>query len=134
MSISQTSSSVDSPQLQTGKPVGRIGKLRTDLKKTWHLYLFLLPTFVFVLIFRYYPAGSAVFHAFTKWNGAGIETWVGLANFREMANDVILLASLKNIAIILFAALIKVLIFPLTAAELIFNLKTIVLSIGYVFC
>ena len=39
-----------------------------------------------------------------------------------MGNDVILLASIKNIAIILVAAIIKVLIFPLGAAELIFNL------------
>jgi raffinose/stachyose/melibiose transport system permease protein len=121
MSVSQTRSPSIHPD-QVGKPAGRIGRLRADLKKTWHLYLFLLPTFAFVLVFRYYPAGSAVYHAFTKWNGAGIETWVGLANFREMAADFILLASLKNITIILFAAIVKVLIFPLAAAELIYNL------------
>ena len=40
-----------------------------------------------------------------------------------MLSDAVLFASLENIAIILIAALIKVLIFPLIAAELIFNLK-----------
>ncbi|MEZ4861565.1 MAG: sugar ABC transporter permease [Caldilineaceae bacterium] len=105
------------------KKRGRLQSLLIDLKKSWHLYLFLLPTFAFVLLFRYYPAGSAIYHSFTKWNGAGIATWVGFAHFQAMVADVILIASLKNIAIILVAAIIKVLIFPLAAAELIFNLK-----------
>ncbi len=97
--------------------------LWSDLKKCGHLYLFLLPTFAFILIFRYYPAGSAIFHAFTRWNGAGIATWVGIENFQDLLTDFIFIASLKNIAIILVAALVKVLIFPLLAAEFIFNLR-----------
>ncbi|MBV7327928.1 sugar ABC transporter permease [Chloroflexi bacterium TSY] len=115
-----------SPPLPTQKPRKRTGfgqSLMADLRKTWHLYLFLLPTFTFILLFRYYPAGSAIYHSFTKWNGAGIATWVGLSHFQDMLSDVVLIASFKNIAIILVAALIKVLIFPLAAAELIFNLK-----------
>lgn len=98
--------------------------LWSELRKSWHLYLFLLPTFAFILIFRYYPAGSAVFHAFTRWNGAGIATWVGLENFRTLLTDFIFVASLKNIGIILAAALVKVLIFPMLAAEFIFNLRS----------
>ena len=56
MNISQA----DAASLRSGrddKSVGRLGRLRIELKKTWHLYLFLLPTFAFVLVFRYYPAG-----------------------------------------------------------------------------
>lgn len=98
--------------------------LGTQLKKSWHLYLFLLPTFAFILIFRYYPAGSAVYHAFTRWNGAGISTWVGLEHFKTLLSDFIFIASLKNIGIILAASLIKVAIFPLIAAEFIFNLRS----------
>lgn len=97
--------------------------LWSDLKKCGHLYLFLVPTFAFIFLFRYYPAGSAIYHAFTRWNGAGIATWVGLDNFHTLLSDFIFIASLKNIAIILAAALIKVLIFPLLAAEFIFNLR-----------
>ena len=98
--------------------------LGTTLRKTWHLYLFLLPTFAFILIFRYYPAGSAIYHAFTRWNGAGISTWVGLEHFKTLLSDFIFIASLKNIGIILAASLIKVVIFPLLAAEFIFNLRS----------
>ena len=123
MSVSQPSSRL--LKRSTRKSVGGFGALWADLKKTWHLYLFLLPTFAFIIIFRYYPAGSAIYHAFTRWNGAGIVTWVGLGNFEAMLADIIFIASLKNIGIILIAALIKVLIFPLAAAELIFNLKNV---------
>jgi raffinose/stachyose/melibiose transport system permease protein len=94
-----------------------------ELKKKWHLYLFILPTFIFLIVFRYYPAGSAIYHAFTKWNGAGISKWVGLANFQRMLKDTILIASVKNIAILMVASIVKVLIFPLAAAELIYNLS-----------
>jgi raffinose/stachyose/melibiose transport system permease protein len=94
-----------------------------ELRKKWHLYLFILPTFAFLIVFRYYPAGSAIYHAFTKWNGAGISEWVGLANFERMLRDTILIASVKNIAILVIASVIKVLIFPLAAAELIYNLS-----------
>ena len=98
-------------------------RLWAELKKKWHLYLFLLPTLLFLIVFRYYPAGSAIFHAFTKWTGAGDWSWVGAAHFREMPNDPILIASVKNIAVLLLAQVAKVLIFPLVAAELIYNLS-----------
>lgn len=99
-------------------------RLWSEVRKSWHLYLFLLPTFGFILLFRYYPAGSAIYHAFTRWNGAGISKWVGLDNFRAMISDFILIASMKNIAVILVAALVKVLVFPLLASEFIFNLHS----------
>ena len=51
---------------------GKRALLWAELRKKWHLYLFILPTFVFLIVFRYYPAGSAIYHAFTKWNGAGM--------------------------------------------------------------
>ena len=93
------------------------------IRRAWHLYLFLVPTFAFIIVFRYYPAGSAIYHAFTRWNGAGIAKWVGTANFENMMRDTILIASVKNIAILLVASLIKVLIFPLATAELIHSLS-----------
>jgi raffinose/stachyose/melibiose transport system permease protein len=107
-------------------PKGRAEKraeLWAELSKKWHLYLFILPTFAFLIIFRYYPAGSAIYHAFTRWNGAGISRWVGLANFERMLKDAILIASVKNIAILMVASIVKVLVFPLATAELIYNLS-----------
>ena len=93
------------------------------VRRNWYAYLFILPTLLFILAFRYYPAGSAIFHAFTRWNGAGDWKWIGLQNFQEMPKDYVLVASAKNIAILLVAEIIKVLIFPLATAEIIFNLS-----------
>ena len=120
-----TSSSIDSlTNRPTPKKEGSpFARLVADLKKTWHLYLFLVPSFLFILTFRYYPAFSAIYHSFTRWNGSGVAAWTGLENFRLMLSDVVLWASFENILIILAASIIKVLIFPLIAAELIFNLK-----------
>jgi len=44
-------------------------------------YLFLVPTFVFILLFSYYPSFSAVYYAFFRWNGADLKEFVGLGNF-----------------------------------------------------
>ena len=94
-----------------------------EARQKWHLYLFLLPTFAFILVFRYYPAFLAIFHAFTRWNGTGAWKWIGLENFQEMTRDPILLASWKNIGILLGTEILKVLIFPLATAEFIYNLS-----------
>ena len=94
-----------------------------SIRRNWYAYLFILPTLLFILAFRYYPAFSAIFHAFTRWNGAGDWKWVGVQHFRDMPQDTILIASVKNIAILLVAEVIKVLIFPLATAEIIYNLS-----------
>lgn len=94
-----------------------------DGLKVWHLYLFLLPTFIFLIIFQYYPAISALYHAFTKWNGAGMSEWVGLQNFEDMLKDRILLASMRNMLIIVVWTVIRSIVFPLFVAELIYNVR-----------
>ena len=50
-------------------------------------YVFLLPAFFFVLVFSYYPAISAIYHAFTAWDGSSTATWSGWANFESFLSD-----------------------------------------------
>lgn len=110
-------------ELAVTPKVRRKASVWGEIRQKWHVYLFILPTLLFILAFRYYPAASAIFHAFTRWNGAGDWHWIGLDHFKEMPKDYILIASVKNIAILLVAAIIKVLIFPLATAEIIYNLS-----------
>ena len=49
----------------------------------WPLYGFVLPSALLVALFAYFPAGSAMYHAFFRWNGDYIEQFVGLQNFRQ---------------------------------------------------
>ncbi|MBV7328516.1 PQQ-binding-like beta-propeller repeat protein [Chloroflexi bacterium TSY] len=83
-------------------------------------YILLLPTFIFLFVFNYYPAASGLYHSFTEWK-PGIETtWVGLGQFREMFDSPYFWGGMQNALILVLAACIK-LLFPLIVAELIFN-------------
>ena len=81
-------------------------------------YLFLLPTFVLIFIFTYYPIVSAFSHAFTEWDGVN-SRFNGLTNFVKMFRDEDFLVSIPNVLrLALFAELVA-LTFPLAAAEVI---------------
>lgn len=63
---------------------------------TWAGYLFLLPACLLLLIFRVVPAASAVWHAFTKWDGRSPAVWVGLDNFTRLLGDKVFWAAVQN--------------------------------------
>ncbi len=50
----------------------------------WRLYLFALPAAALVGIFSYFPAASAIYHAFFRWNGSYVKEFVGLYNFHQL--------------------------------------------------
>jgi raffinose/stachyose/melibiose transport system permease protein len=86
-------------------------------------YLLLLPTFLLILIFNYYPALSALYHSLFEWNGANLKQFIGLDNFIQMWNDKILWQSFGNLVKLTLFGLAINLIFPLGAAALIFHLR-----------
>jgi len=47
----------------------------------WPLYLFVLPSVILVSTFAYFPAASAMYHSFFRWNGDYINIFVGFGNF-----------------------------------------------------
>ena len=124
--MAQTEGQIELAALQSERrgPVNFARRQFRDGLKVWHLYLFLLPTFIFLIIFQYYPALSALFHAFTKWNGAGISEWVGLQNFEDMLTDRILQASIKNMLVIVVWTVFRSIFFPLVVAEMIYSLRS----------
>jgi ABC-type sugar transport system permease subunit/ABC-type glycerol-3-phosphate transport system substrate-binding protein len=88
-------------------------------------YLFIAPTFLLLILFSYYPIFSALGHSFTEWKGGGQSTWVGLANFRELRHDDILIQGVDNMLRLLVAHMLISLTAPLLAAELIFALRNV---------
>ncbi|MFT5088832.1 MAG: ABC-type sugar transport system permease subunit [Candidatus Latescibacterota bacterium] len=50
----------------------------------WRLYLFVLPSALMVGVFSYFPAASAIYHAFFRWNGSYVKEFVGLYNFHQL--------------------------------------------------
>jgi len=94
-------------------------------------YLLLLPTFILILIFNYYPAASALYHSFFDWNGANINKFSGINNFIVMAHDTILWQSFGNLLQLTLISVVISLIFPLGAAALIFHLRDLRLAYFY---
>lgn len=94
-------------------------------------YLLILPTFVLILIFNYYPALSALYHSFFEWNGANVNKFTGLTNFINMAQDAILWQSFGNLLKLTVVAVAISLTFPLGAAALIFHLRDLKFAYFY---
>ena len=94
------------------------------LQRKWSLYLFLIPTIIFLLVFMYYPAVTAVRLSFYQWDGFSPERWVGLNNFARIFTDGVMRASISNMLILTVARILIVLTTPLIAAELVFHLMS----------
>lgn len=97
-----------------------------EISKRKECYLLLLPTFLLLLIFNYYPAFSAIYHSFFDWDGANFIRFTGLSNFINLLfNDPTIPLSFLNTLKLTIASLIINLTFPLLAAALIFHLKNL---------
>ena len=53
----------------------------------WQGLLFVLPVLTLVGVFVYAPLVDAVLHSFTRWDGIGPATWVGLANYQNLVDS-----------------------------------------------
>jgi ABC-type sugar transport system permease subunit len=53
------------------------------LRNYWRLYFFVLPSVIMVALFAYFPAATAMYRAFFRWNGDYIKHFVGAANFQQ---------------------------------------------------
>jgi multiple sugar transport system permease protein len=74
----------------TAKPLGvRVRKSATTLS-------FLAPALIGIAVFLLYPLVSAVYFSFTKFDLLSVPQWVGLDNYRRMADDPFLLQSVRN--------------------------------------
>ncbi|MBI4028362.1 MAG: extracellular solute-binding protein [Verrucomicrobia bacterium] len=92
------------------------GPLRTTTRVA---YLLLLPTFLLLATFNYFPAFSGLYHAFTEWEEGRDAAFNGLANFKTMLSDQVLYKGLGNLLVLLAAALFKATVVPFLAAEMI---------------
>lgn len=97
------------------------------LQRIWRMrliYAFLIPLFVFLCWFEYWPAYLVFKEAFYDWDGFRINNYIGFANFREIIRDPVFRKSLQNIFIILVFYLTIPFAMPILIAETIFNLAS----------
>lgn len=86
-------------------------------------YLLILPMFLVMIVFVYYPPLSGLYHAFFAWNPTGSSPFVGLDNFRAIFHDPHFGPEVANMLILLVGSLLAGVIPSLVVAELIFALR-----------
>lgn len=96
---------VSSPSITAGERVAgrdlsapstsRARKRRVS--RTLKAWAFLVPTFIFIGAFCYWPAVRALEGAFTSWDGVSAPTWVGLKNFEQLFHDTIFLGAFEHL-------------------------------------
>lgn len=87
-------------------------------------YLFLLPIFTLMIIFKYIPFVNAIITSFYKWNGGNVREFIGLKNYTDLFQDKQFWISLFNCVKICVANLAIALTMPLLAAELLYAFRS----------
>ena len=78
-----------------------------QLRHQWTIYLLVLPAMALITLFAYFPAASATYHAFYRWNGDDISEPVGLDNFRQAWSDSKLWYAFRLVGVFIVANFIK---------------------------
>lgn len=111
--------------LLTGQETGQhafTARSRDRWKRYLSAYLMILPTFIFIGYFLYYPAFRALTGGFTNWDGFNDPTWAGLDNFRRAFDDFVLEIAVKNNLILAAFEIVFAIIPAFVVAALIFHL------------
>ena len=97
---------------------------RRQFNRYFPLYGLIGPTFIFLIIFNYYPAFLAVLRSFFEWDIGGKSDFIGLANFKELFQDPVFLKSMLNMSKLLIFIIIVNMTIPLIVAEMIYAVKS----------
>ena len=73
----------------------------------WRLYFVVLPSVLFVALFSYFPAISAMYHSFFDWQGGEIKQFIGLSNFMRIWNDQTFWRAFGVVSILIVANIFK---------------------------
>ena len=93
------------------------------LRRSLPFYLFLLPTFVFLAIFNYYPIVSAFYYSVFQADFGSTPVFIGLKNFADAVQDPVLLGSVPNVVYWIIFQVAAQLTVPLVTAEIIFHMR-----------
>ena len=60
---------------------------RPQSKFQYSSYLYIIPAFVFYILFVLFPLGDTLYTSFTEWNGISEKKWVGLQQYIDNLNN-----------------------------------------------
>lgn len=117
---------VSDAQKAQGGPQKKDGKGKFFDRKKWRPYwgvVWILPAFAAMLVFSYYPPVSALFHAFTNWDGTNA-TFIGLANFIELFRDSLFWRSCLTMIVTTVGCMLIGNVMTILHAEMIYSLRS----------
>lgn len=87
--------------------------------KSWHAWVFLIPTLIGLFVFRLGPIFFSLIMSFTRWSILTSPKWIGLANYRELFSDPVFGEILMNTIIFSTIYVGGVMVFGLLLAVLV---------------
>ncbi|GGE36915.1 sugar ABC transporter permease [Pullulanibacillus camelliae] len=100
-------------------------RLKKHFRYNWKSgYGMLIPSFILLILFMYYPAMIAIGFSFTNWDGFNQPQFTGLTNYSALFHDKIFWLSLKNVGIWAVIKVVIELLVPLIVAVVIYHLNS----------
>ncbi|WP_405401831.1 ABC transporter permease [Paracoccus sp. Ld10] len=99
---------IEAREAQRRRRPNRVQLIGDHLKREWQLYLLLLPTIVWLLVFLYKPMYGLqiAFKDYSIFRGVGGSPWIGLEHFYTLFGNDQFVRALKNTVIISFYSLL----------------------------
>ena len=104
-------------------PTSRRRPLWLDVRRSWPLYLLLMPAFLMMFLFTYYPALQALYESFFNWWPGSYNEFVGFRNYERLFRWEVFWWSWGNWAKFAVFHFTAPFLMPFVMAECIFNLR-----------
>ena len=93
---------------------------RPQSKFQYSSYLYIIPAFVFYILFVLFPLGDTLYTSFTEWNGISEKKWVGFDQYIKNLSDKKITSSIKHsFILIIFYSFLPIIIGLLIAGLMI---------------
>jgi raffinose/stachyose/melibiose transport system permease protein len=112
------------PRGAAGLAVARRRSLPQRIVAARLYYLLLMPTIIFLIVFKYYPAGLAIYQSVFKVDYGLGGVFIGLDNFVALFNDQEFLDTIPRIVELTIFSVITAITVPVVVAEWIFRLQS----------
>jgi len=86
------------------------------------LVVLMLPSFLLIGVFSYYPAVRSLIGGFYQWNGFSPPTYAGVSQFKQYVQSPTFTVEAKNLAILVGGSVLITLVSQFTAAEIVSHL------------
>lgn len=117
MTVIKTADNSNLPGIRLEKSIKYI------FRSKW-IYVALIPTFLFLSVFMYFPFFNAFYRSFFNWNGAKLSEFIGFGNFIHVfTEEPLFWPAVSRMLILTAADLFKALVIAFIVAMLIHHLK-----------